>query len=338
MNSFDYVRAHDVAEAIRTGSAAKTRFVAGGTTLLDLMKLGVETPEHVIDVNSLPDSDPTLAAVSQLPDGGLRIGALARMSDTAWDPRVRDGYPMLSQSLLLAASGQIRNMASIGGNILQRTRCYYFRDTATPCNKREPGTGCSALHGINRIHAILGASEQCIATHPSDLCVALAALDATIHVRGVGGDGGGPPADRTIAFTDFHLVPDSHPDRENVLRPGDLIIAIDVPALSFARRSLYRKVRDRASYAFALASAAVAVDLRDGVIHDSRIALGGIATKPWRSREAERALAGKPATRESYRAAAEVALHGAVPRGENKYKIELAKRTIVRALTEVTAS
>lgn len=335
MNSFDYTLAHDVAEAIQAGSAADASFVAGGTTLLDLMKLGVETPAHVIDVNALSASDPALARIDDLPGGGLRIGALARMSDTAWDPRVRDGYPMLSQSLLLAASGQIRNMASIGGNILQRTRCYYFRDTATPCNKREPGTGCSALHGINRIHAVLGASDQCIATHPSDLCVALAALDATVHVRGTSSNG--QPADRTIPFTEFHLVPDSHPDRENVLRHGELITAIDIPPLGYARHSLYLKVRDRASYAFALASAAVAVDLRNGVIHDSRIALGGIATKPWRSLEAESALAGKPANATSYRAAAEIALRGAVPRSENAYKIELAKRTLVRALTEVTA-
>ena len=335
MNSFDYTRAHDVAEAIRAGSESHARFVAGGTTLLDLMKLDVETPSHVIDINSLPASDPDLAKVIDLPGGGLRIGALARMSDTAWDPRVRDGYPVLSQSLLLAASGQIRNMASIGGNVLQRTRCYYFRDTATPCNKREPGSGCSALHGINRIHAVLGASDHCIATHPSDLCVALAALDAVVHVQSPGA--GGQTTGRTIPFTEFHLVPDDHPDRENVLRPGDLITAIDVPALAYGKRSLYRKVRDRASYAFALASAAVAVDLRGGTIHDCRIALGGVATKPWRSREAEQSLAGKPATEASYRAAAEVALRGAVPRGENNYKIERARRTIVRALTEVTA-
>ncbi len=335
MNSFDYTRARDVAEAIRAGSDSHARFVAGGTTLIDLMKLGVETPTHVVDVNSLPASDPNLAKVIDLPGGGLRIGALARMSDTAWDPRVRDGYPVLSQSLLLAASGQIRNMASIGGNVLQRTRCYYFRDTATPCNKRDPGSGCSALHGINRIHAVLGGSDHCIATHPSDLCVALAALDAVVHVQGPGS--GTQAVERTIPFTEFHLVPDDHPDRENVLRPGDLITAIDVPALAYGKRSLYRKVRDRASYAFALASAAVAVDLRDGTIHDCRIALGGIATKPWRSREAEQALVGKPANESSYRAAAEVALRGAVPRGENNYKIELAKRTLVRALTEVTA-
>jgi xanthine dehydrogenase YagS FAD-binding subunit len=335
MNSFDYTRVHDVAEAVHAGSEPTARFVAGGTTLLDLMKLGVETPTRVIDVNSLPASDPNLAKVVDLPGGGLRIGALARMSDTAWDPRVRDGYPVLSQSLLLAASGQIRNMASIGGNVLQRTRCYYFRDTATPCNKRDPGSGCSALHGINRIHAVLGTSDHCIATHPSDLCVALAALDATVHVYGIGT--GGQAAERTVPFTDFHLVPDDHPDRENILRPGDLITAIDVPALAYGKRSLYRKVRDRASYAFALASAAVAVDLRDGLIHDCRIALGGIATKPWRSREAEQLLAGKPAIEASFRAAAEVALRGAVPRAENAYKIELAKRTLISALKEVTA-
>lgn len=320
---------------MRAGAVPHTRFLAGGTNLVDLMKINVETPQHVVDVNALSASDPTLAQITDLPDGGLRIGALARMSDTAWDGRVREQYPMLSQSLLLAASGQLRNMASIGGNVLQRTRCYYFRDTATPCNKREPGSGCSAMQGINRIHAVLGTSDQCIATHPSDLSVALVALDAVINVRGMGPNG--QITERTIPFTAFHLTPDSHPDRETVLQPGDLITAFDIPPLAFARRSLYRKVRDRASYAFALASAAVAVDVVNGSIRDARVALGGIATKPWRSREAERALIGQRATATTYRAAANAALTGAVPHRHNAFKIELAKRTLVQALTEVTS-
>jgi len=331
MRPFDYARAHDAADAIQRGSATGARYVAGGTTLIDLMKLEVETPSHVIDVNALPSAEPALSQISDLPGGGVRIGSLARMSDTAWDSRVRERYPMLSQSLLLAASGQLRNMASIGGNILQRTRCWYFRDTVMPCNKREPGTGCSALHGINRIHAVLGTSEHCIATHPSDLAVALAALDATVRVRGAGG------VERAIPFAEFHVLPDDHPERETTLRHGELITAIDVPALALARRSLYRKVRDRASFAFALASAAVAVDLAGGTIRDARVALGGVGTKPWRSREAEQALAGKPATAATFRDAAEIAMRGAVPQKDNAFKIELAKRTLVQALTEVTA-
>ncbi|MEJ7811488.1 MAG: xanthine dehydrogenase family protein subunit M [Gemmatimonadaceae bacterium] len=330
MISFDYTVATDADAAVRAGAAPATRFVAGGTTLIDLMKLGVETPEHVVDINALADRDPALGAVSELPGGGLRLGALARMSDVAWDARVREQFPMVSQSLLQAASGQLRNMASMGGNILQRTRCPYFRDTATPCNKREPGSGCSAIRGINRGHAILGTSEMCIATHPSDLAVALVALGATVRTRNAG-------AGRTIPFAQFHLLPGAHPERETVLRPGELVTAIDIPALPAARRSLYLKVRDRASYAFALASAAVALDVQGGTVRDARVALGGVATKPWRSREAERALIGKPATAATFRAAAAVALRGAVPRKQNAFKIELAKRTLVRALTEVSA-
>jgi xanthine dehydrogenase YagS FAD-binding subunit len=268
--------------------------------------------------------------VTDLPGGGLRIGALARMSDVAWDARVKDGYPMLSQSLLLAASGQLRNMASMGGNLLQRTRCPYFRDTATPCNKRAPGSGCSALHGYNRSHAILGTSDHCIATHPSDLAVALAALGATIRVRGAG-------AERSIPATELHVLPGAHPEHETVLKPGDVITAIDIPALSFAKRSLYLKVRDRASYAFALASAAVAVDVANGRIRAARVALGGVGTKPWRSTAAERALVGKAVNATTFRTAANAAVAGAVPRKDNAFKIELAKRTLVRALTEVTA-
>lgn len=335
MRPFEYRTATTVDEAVRDASASGTRYVAGGTTLIDLMKLEVERPARVVDINPLVQGDPTLAAIAELPGGGLRIGALARMSDTAWDARVKERYPMVSQALLLAASGQLRNMATIGGNVLQRTRCPYFRDTAMACNKREPGTGCSALHGVNRGHAILGTSEHCIATHPSDLAVALAALDATVHVRG--GTSDGRSGSRTIPFAELHLLPGAHPERENVLRQGELITAVALPALPFARRSLYLKVRDRASYAFALASAAVALDLDGGTVRDARIALGGVATKPWRSREAERALVGRPATRATFRAAAEAALRGAVPREENGFKVELAKRTLVRALEEVSA-
>ncbi len=331
MHPFDYTAPADLDAAVRAASAPAARVVAGGTTLLDLMKLGVETPEQLVDINPLGARDPSLAAVAELPGGGLRLGALARMSDVGWDARVRERYPLVSESLLLAASGQLRNMASIGGNVLQRTRCWYFRDTATPCNKREPGSGCSALQGVNRIHAVLGGSDQCIATHPSDLAVALAALDAVVRVRGAGG------AERTIPFGDLHLLPGAHPERETTLRRGELITAIDLPALPFARRSRYVKVRDRASFAFALASAAVALDVRDGTVRDARVALGGVGTRPWRSREAERALVNRPASPETWRAAAEAALRGAVPRRDNAFKIGLAKRTLVRALTEVSA-
>lgn len=331
MKPFAYSAAPTVEEAIRAGGVAGTRFVAGGTNLIDLMKLGVETPAYLVDINPIVDHDDgSLATVTDLPGGGLRLGGLARMSDVAWEPRVKDRYPMVSQSLLLAASGQLRNMASMGGNILQRTRCEYFRDIATPCNKRDPGSGCSALHGVNRTHAILGTSEHCIATYPGDFAVALAALAATVRVRG-------PAGERTIPFTDLHLLPGAHPEHETVLKPGELITAIDLPALSFARRSIYLKVRDRASYAFALASAAVAVDVGDGTVRDARVGLGGIATKPWRSLDAEKAMIGKPPTAATWRAAAEAALRGAVPHKENGFKVELAKRTLVRALEEVTA-
>jgi xanthine dehydrogenase YagS FAD-binding subunit len=329
MIDFEYIRAEDVESALRAASRPSTRYIAGGTTLVDLMKLDVERPAVLVDLNRITRVDRSLGAVSETPGGGLRLGALAPMSGVAWDPRVRERYPMVSQSLLLAASGQLRNMATIGGNVLQRTRCPYFRDTATPCNKREPGSGCSALQGVNRTQAVLGTSAHCIATHPSDLAVALAALDATVRVRGSGG------ANRTIRFTEFHLLPGAHPERENALRPGELITAIDLPALPFASRSLYLKVRDRASYAFALASAAVALDVQGGTIRNARIALGGVGTKPWRSREAERALAGKAPGAAAFRAAANLALAGARPRKDNAFKVELAKRTLVRALTEV---
>lgn len=331
MIDFDYVRATDLASASRAGAAPSTKFVAGGTNLIDLMKLDVERPMHVVDINDLTKADPTLAAISELPNGGLRIGGLARMRDVAWDGKVRERYPLVSQSLLMAASGQLRNMASIGGNVLQRTRCPYFRDTAMPCNKRQPGSGCSALVGINRTEAVLGTSEHCIATYPGDLAVALVALGATVHVHTPGG------AARTLPFAKLHLLPGTHPERETVLQPGELITAIDLPALAAAKRSLYLKVRDRASYAFALASAAVAIDLDGRTIRDVRVGLGGIATKPWRSHEAERALVGKPATESTFRAAADAALAEARPHKDNAFKTTLAKRTLVRALTEVTA-
>jgi xanthine dehydrogenase YagS FAD-binding subunit len=331
MNSFDYIAAADVESAVRAASKPSSRFVAGGTTLIDLMKLGVERPTTVVDVTTLMRRDAALGQVTERADGGLRLGALAHMSDVAWDPRVRERYPFVSQSLLLAASGQLRNMATMGGNILQRTRCPYFRDTATPCNKREPGSGCSAIDGFNRTHAILGTSKQCIATHPSDLAVALAALDASVVVRN------GSAKGRTIPFADFHLLPGAHPEHESALQPGELITAIDLPALPFARRSLFIKVRDRASYAFALAAAAVALDLQGGTIRNARVALGGVGTKPWRSHEAEAALTDKRANDATFRAAANAALSGARPHKDNGFKVELAKRTLVRALTEVSA-
>jgi xanthine dehydrogenase YagS FAD-binding subunit len=330
MIPFDYTTADNVEGAVRAGTVASTRYVAGGTTLIDLMKLGVERPTHVVDLNPLVRRDASLGAVADLPNGGLRLGGLAHMSEVAWDARVRERYPMVSQSLLLAASGQVRNMATMAGNILQRTRCPYFRDTATACNKREPGTGCSAIHGINRGQAVLGTSEHCIATHPSDLAVALTALDAVVQVRGSSGP-------RAIPFAEFHVLPGAHPERETVLRPGDVITSIDIPSVAIARRSLYLKVRDRASFAFALASAAVALDVQSNTIRDARVALGGVGTKPWRSHEAERALIGRPANAATFHAAADAALAGARPQSQNAFKIELAKRTLVRALTEVSA-
>jgi xanthine dehydrogenase YagS FAD-binding subunit len=335
MIPFDYTLASSMDDAISAGSAPATHYVAGGTNLIDLMKLDVETPTHLVDINALARENATLAQVTELPVGGLRLGALARMSDVAWNPRVRELFPVLSESLLLAASGQLRNMATMGGNILQRTRCPYFRDVATPCNKREPGTGCSALRGFNRTHAILGTSEHCIATHPSDFAVALIALDAIVRVRGA--SGGAQGGERTIPIADFYLLPGAHPERETTLRHGELITAIDIPALPFGKRSLYLKVRDRASYEFALAAAAVALDLDGARIRAARVALGGVGTRPWRSHEAERALVGKSATPAAFEAAADTALRTAVVHRHNAFKVKLAKRTLVRALTQVMA-
>jgi xanthine dehydrogenase YagS FAD-binding subunit len=331
MRPFDYSMATDVADAThRVTAVPGARFVAGGTNLIDLMKLEVETPHALVDINGLARSDPALAAVTELPDGGVRIGALVRNSDLAWHDLIRTRYLVLSEALLAGASGQIRNMATTGGNLLQRTRCYYFRDTAMPCNKRQPGSGCSAIDGHNRIHAVLGTSRSCIATSPGDMPVAMVALDATVRVRG-------PRGERSIPLVDFHVVPAAHPERETVLRPGELITAVDLPHLPFATRSHYRKVRDRASYAFALASAAVALDLAGGRIRDARVALGGVGAKPWRSREAEEVLRGQSPSTALFRAAAERALTGAIPQSGNAFKIELAKRTLVRALSTVAA-
>jgi xanthine dehydrogenase YagS FAD-binding subunit len=330
MIAFDYLSPEDVNDAVRAGAVPNTRFIAGGTTLVDLMRLDVERPTHLVDLNTLAKRDPALAQVTQLPDGTIRLGALAHMSDVAWDSHVKDAIPMLSQSLLLAASGQVRNMATMGGNVLQRTRCPYFRDTATACNKREPGSGCAAMSGFNRSHAVLGTSDKCIATHPSDLAVALTALDAKLNVRGASGA-------RAVSFADLHTLPGEHPERENTLRAGDVILSIDVPPLAYAKHSMYLKVRDRASFAFALAAAAVALDVQSGQIRNARVALGGVGTKPWRSHEAERALVGKPATMTTFSAAAKAAMAGARPHKDNAFKVELAQRTLVRALSEVVS-
>ncbi len=331
MRPFAFTTASDAAAAIEAvGGDGGGRFVAGGTTLLDLMKLEVEAPARVVDINRIAEADEDLAAIAELPDGTLRIGALVRNSDLAWSALVERRYPVLAEALLSGASGQIRNMATTGGNLMQRTRCWYFRDTSQPCNRREPGSGCAAIDGLNRIHAVLGTSAHCIATHPSDMAVALAALDAVVRVRG-------PAGERTIPLVDFHLLPGEHPERETALEPGDLITAVDVPPLAFGWRSHYRKVRDRASFAFALASAAVALDLDGGRIRAARIALGGVATKPWRSPEAEQLLAGREPGRDAFRAAAEAALRNAVPRRHNAFKPELARRTLARAL-ETTAA
>jgi len=327
MVPFKYVSAADE-ERAREAVASGGRFLAGGTTLIDLMKLHVERPGTIIDINALP-----LGGIRELGDGTVRVGATVRNSDMAHHPLIRTRYPVVSEAILAGASVQVRNMATTGGNLLQRTRCYYFRDTAMPCNKREPGSGCGAIDGYNRIHAVLGTSDRCIATHPSDMCVALAAVDALVRIVRLGT----PRRERTVPIADFHLEPGDHPERDTALEADELIVAVDLPPLPFAARSTYVKVRDRASYAFALASAAVALDIDAGTIREARIALGGVATKPWRAGSAERLLIGRPADREAFRAAADAALAGAIPRAHNAFKIELAKRTVVRALTRAGA-
>jgi xanthine dehydrogenase YagS FAD-binding subunit len=325
MRPLSYVRAADAADAVATVSAdPASAFLAGGTTEIDLIRAGVARPDRLVDINRLP-----FAEVEDLPDGGLRIGALARMSDVARTPAVIERYPGISQALLLGASEQLRNMASMGGNLCQRVRCAYLRDGVSPCNKRDPGSGCSALDGINRGHAILGTSEHCIATHPSDVAVALVAFDAVVHTLG-------PNGERTIAIDDFYLFPGDTPAIEHPLEHGELIVAIEVPAVPAARRSLYLKFRDRQSYEFALVSIAAAVDVQDGVLADVRLALGGVGTKPWRARYAEAQLAGAPATAEVFAHAAAVELSRATVREHNAFKVELAQRAIVRALMQAS--
>ncbi|WP_224250091.1 FAD binding domain-containing protein [Hyalangium gracile] len=324
MRHIDYTAAQDAKGALEKLAARPTDAapIGGGTNLVDLMKLHVQNPALLVDINGLP-----LGEVQEV-DGGLRIGALVRNSDLANHPLVRERYPVLSEALLAGASPQVRNLATVGGNILQRPRCAYFRDTSQPCNKRAPGSGCGALEGFNRMHAVLGTSDKCIAANPSDMNVALAVLDATVHVLG-------PKGERKVAFGDFHLLPGAHPERETVLQPGELITHVTLPASRFAARSRYLKVRDRASFAFALTSAAVAVELDGKTIKDARVALGGVGTKPWRSREAEKALIGQPADEVRFKAAAAAALKGAKPRTHNAFKVELARRTLVRALSMV---
>jgi xanthine dehydrogenase YagS FAD-binding subunit len=327
MHTFQFTRPDDVPSTITAAAKSKTaqqgadvRFLAGGTTLVDLMKLNVETPGRLLDINRLP-----LDKIETLPNGQLKIGATVRNSDLAYNETVKRDYPVLSEAILNGASAQLRNMATTAGNILQRTRCVYFRDTAMPCNKREPGTGCSAITGANRTLAILGTSDKCIATHPSDMCVAMAALDATVHVQG-------PRGARAIPFGEFHLLPGDTPERETVLEPGDLITHVTLPRPIAGSHQKYLKLRDRASYEFALASAAVVVTISGGNVTTARVALGGVGTKPWRSPEAEAALVGRPATRDNFRAAAEAALKDAKPQSENGYKVELAKRCLTHAL------
>src|SRR5689334_24825152 len=333
MHTFEFTRPENAAAAIAAAGQANTaqqgadiRFVAGGTTLIDLMKLDVETPARLLDVNRLP-----FDKIEEMPDGGLKIGATVRNSDLAYDARVKRDYSVLSQAILSGASAQLRNMATTAGNLLQRTRCVYFRDTAMPCNKREPGSGCPAITGSTRTLAILGASDHCIATNPSDMCVAMAALEATIHVQG-------PKGTRAIPIGDFHLVPGSTPHRETVLEPGDLITHVTLPPAVTGSKQVYLKLRDRASYEFALASAAVVIAVAGGNVTRVRVALGGVGTKPWRALQAESALTGKPSSDSVFRQAAEAALRGAKPQSENKFKIELAKRCIVHSLRMATAS
>src|SRR5919199_5877970 len=318
MLPFSYSKAADEEAALRDCDAG-TKYVAGGTNLLDLMKLRVETPGRLIDINGLPLGD-----VTPLGDG-LRIGALVRNSTLAYHPLIVERYPMLSQALLAGASPQLRNMATVGGNLMQRTRCIYFRDTTYPCNKRDPGSGCAAIDGENRGHAVLGGSDHCVAVMPSDMCVALAALDAVVQIKGRSGE-------RATPLVDFHLVPGDHPERETMLAPGELITAVDLPALPFATRSLYLKVRDRDSYAFALVSVAAALDVEDGTVKAVRLALGGVGTKPWRGWGGQAEMGGHPANETSYRAAAGAVLRDARPLHHNGFKIEMAKRAITRAL------
>ena len=326
MIAFQYARANDVADAVRQVSAEPTaKFIAGGTNLIDLMKEDVERPSRLIDISRLP-----LKTVEETAEGGLRIGALVPNSDLAYHPLVAQRYPILASAILAGASAQLRNMASTGGNILQRTRCYYFYDIATPCNKRTPGSGCSAVAGLNRMHAILGTSEACIAVHPSDMCVALAALEATVHVTG-------PSGARVIAFADFHRLPEKTPERDTNLQPNEIVTAVELPARGFAANYTYLKIRDRLSYAFALVAVAAVLELEGDTIKQARLALGGVAHKPWRDPSAEAALRGQTADRSAFNRAADVLLRDAKGFEHNAFKIDLARRAIVRALSQAAA-
>ena len=320
MKDFDYAKPSSDADAIRAGQAAGARFIAGGTLLVDLLRLEVEQPDLLVDLNGLP-----LAGVD-VDAQGLRIGALVRNSDLAEHPEVIASFPALSRALLSGASPQIRNMATLGGNLLQRTRCSYFRDSAVPaCNKRKPGSGCAAIGGYSRMHAVLGVSDQCIAAHPSDMCVALLALDAVVHTRG-------PHGERALPFAEFHTLPGSHPERESVLEAGEIVTQVSLVKSEVAKHSAYVKARDRASFAFALASAAAGLELDGNLVRQARVAVGGVSSKPWRCPEVEQALIGKPATPESFKAAAALAMREARTTADNQFKVELARRVIARAL------
>jgi xanthine dehydrogenase YagS FAD-binding subunit len=327
MNRFSYARPGDVAEAVREiASEPAARIIAGGTNLVDLMKYNVEKPARLVDITRVPG----LNTISETPGGGLRIGALVTNTTVAYDDRITSRFPLLASAILAGASPQLRNAATTGGNLLQRTRCYYFYDAGTPCNKREPGSGCPAKTGINRIHAILGTSEHCIATHPSDMCVALAALEATIHVTG-------PQGDRAIPIRDFHRLPGDAPERDTTLALGEIVTAVELPSQNYGQHYTYLKLRDRLSYAFALVSVAAALTLDGDRITDARLALGGVAHKPWRDTAAENLLRGQPATAVSYQRAADYLLKDGRGFGHNDFKIDLARRAIVRALEQAAA-
>lgn len=318
MNPFTYQRADNAAAAVQWAGVS-SRYLGGGTNLVDLMRENIERPDVLVDVSGLSKT------IEARDDGSVWIGAAASNSAVASDVAIRERFPVLARAILAGASGQIRNMATVGGNVLQRTRCQYFYDQTTRCNKRVPGSGCDAVDGFNRIHAILGASAACIATHPSDMCVALAALDAMVHLHG-------PAGERSVALVDLHRLPAGEPHIEHVLMPGELIVAVEIPPLGFGARSTYRKVRDRASYAFALVSVAAAMEVEGGLVKDVRLALGGVAPKPWRAWKAEDVLRGAPATEATFRAAAQAELAGAAGLRDNTFKIELARRTLVAVL------
>jgi len=323
MINFQYARANDVADAVRQIVAdPAAKFIAGGTNLIDLMKEDVERPTRLIDISRLP-----LGKVEETVDGGLTIGALVPNSDLAYHPLIEKRYPLLASAILAGASQQLRNMASTGGNLLQRTRCHYFYDIATPCNKRDPGSGCSAINGLNRMHAILGTSDDCIATHPSDMCVALAALEAKVRVTG-------PAGERIIAFADFHRLPGNTPQRDTNLRHDEIVTAVEIPAQGFAANYTYIKIRDRLSYAFALVSVAAALELEGKTIKEARLALGGVAHMPWRDQTVEAELRGQAASRTVFARAADMLLRDAKGFAQNGFKIELARRCVIRALTQ----